>query len=373
MHICSITFYAGLSSTTSEISKGIQSITVEPNNTSSDESDITEDEEAENEDVVRFILGNSSSINGSKKSPKDRSNGSSTGGSSIGVQQIFQSLGLSPTIFLETHRQSPKNNKVAEKVTNWDSNIPADVIEELGNNIGGSRGPPTSKIRLTYGMESKDGRSTHDVNIPVTHISSSSSNTIRKSSVKDQDNVKLNTKETYSKEKEQLSASENSNQGPFSSQVQLSGDNKIRISAPSFGRTKESSSLLSVPSRKMDKSSTSTNVGTAGSGSQGGTIGEKRPLSAMSSTPQDHNIDENEDESKKKKPKTSSASNASSSAGVSAGVSAKEEGSIGKESLPTSASSSVSSVGGTAGTGSTLGKGGRSTRGNSSEKNPGIV
>ena len=248
-----------------------------------------------------------------------------------------------------------------------ESDISLDESEEVGI-IGRSRRPSLSKVRLTYGLESRDGRSTDDVNIPATHFASNSSSTAQKFFENGQDTVIFNTKETISNEKEQLRASESSNSA--SSHVQLSGNTKIKISSPSFAKTKEKFSLLRIPSRKMDKSSTSTTAGSSGSGNPGEAAGEKRPSSSMSSAPQDHHNDENEDESKKKKQKTSSTSNTASASGVSAGASTKDEGSVGKDSLPTSASSSVSSVGGTVGT--TLGKGGRSTRGSSSEKTTGM-
>jgi hypothetical protein len=127
---------------------------IHSNSTSSDESEVTEDEEAEIEDVVRFLTGNSSSANGNRKSPKDRANCSSSSGCYLEVKRVFQNLGLSPTKFLEN---SPvKHNKESSKFSSTKfykrPEQPQDALQQSP-----SRDIPPSKIRLTYGIEFDGG------------------------------------------------------------------------------------------------------------------------------------------------------------------------------------------------------------------------
>ena len=226
------------------------------------------------------------------------------------------------------------------------------------------RGPLTSKIRLTYGIDVNDERDTDDIATSSINSSDTSSSRIIKSIVKYQDNVELNTKETH-----QYHQPISVNSDKSSSQLPLSINTKIRISTTNFTKIGNNSTKVGESSRKMDKSSTSTSTGTSsGSLNQSAPVAEKRPLSATASAPQEH-VDENEDETKKKKQKTSVSANTSS--GTSSGASSKEEGNNGKDSVPSSSSGSSASAGTIAGTGSILGKGGRSTRGSSSEKNTG--
>jgi len=352
---------------TSESRKEIIDVRIQSNNTSSDESEFTEDEEAENEDVVKFLTGNSSSsINGSKKSPKDRANCSTSSGSYVEVKKVFQNLGLSPTKFLEN---SPvKQGKEIDKTIKLKSYTRPEVATEDIYHNHESRDTPLSKLRLTYGMEIGDRNVKDDLISPTKPSFNKSSKTIAKST----DNVNSNTKEeSYDNTRKYQSTPEKKNSNS-SSHVKFSGINRIRISTNNIPKTKDISTLISASSRKMDKPVATASTGSSSSSSNpNASVGEKRPLSSTGTAPQDHHIDDNDEESKRKKQKISSTSSASSSSGSLSGTLAKEEVNPGKDALHSSNSGSTSSTGGTGITGSTSGKGGRSTRGSSSEKNTG--
>ena len=318
-------------------------------NISSDESEPidSEEEEAENEDVIKFLSGQSSATNGNKRSP----NCPNSGGSYLEVKKVFQNLGLSPTKFLD----SPvKSNKNIDKLTTLKSfTCPASAKDSHRRDKG--RDVPISKTRLTYGMEIDDGYSKNDLVTPSNHSISKSS----KSNSRDIDSNKTNTKEIYDTTKPRQI--DNTNKDSSSSNTTLSGNTRIRISTNHISKPKEFSNSLTIINRKMDKSSNS------GSSNQNPSAGEKRPLSSVNPSQEQHN-DDIDDETKRKKQKISS-SVASATSGKD--VSGKDDTNVGKETSALSGTTSTASTGGTVGNSSSSGKGGRSTRGSSSEKTTG--
>ena len=337
---------------------------IHSNDTSSDESESvnTEDEEAENEDVIRFLAGSTSSINGNKKSPKDHSNCSNSSASYLEVKKIFQNLGLSPTKFLEN---SPV--KHSKEVDQFNKLKQRNEQNEDSHQKTGWRDTPISKIRLTYGMEIEHGNVKDKVVSPSKSLVTKS----LKSTSRNLCTVQSNTKETNDIAKDHKSTTDNHN---ISTSVKISGNNKIRISTSSVLKPKDTFPSSSASTKRMDKSSNSSSSGTpSGSSSQSASVGEKRPLSSNTSGPQEHHIDDNDDETKRKKQKMSSASTASLSSGSSNVPSAKDETNTGKDSSSSSNIAPASSTVGTGSAGSTTGKSGRSTRGSSSEKNLGIL
>lgn len=168
--------------------KEIEYDSIHSNDISSDESESvnSEDEDAENEDVIRFLAGSTSSINGNKKSPKDRTNCSNSSASYLEVKKIFQNLGLSPTKFLEN---SPaKHSKEIDQLTKLKQRNEKNDDSHHKNEW---RDVPISKIRLTYGMETEHG----NVKDKLVSPSKSSLNKPLKSTSRDLYNVQFNTKE----------------------------------------------------------------------------------------------------------------------------------------------------------------------------------
>ena len=318
-------------------------------NISSDESEPidSDEEEAENEDVIKFLSGQSSGTNGNKRSP----NCPNSGGSYLEVKKVFQNLGLSPTKFLD----SPvKSNKNIDKLTTLKSfTCPASAKDSHRRDKG--RDVPISKTRLTYGMEIDDGYSKNDLVTPSNHSISKSS----KSNSRDIDSNKTNTKEIYDTTKPRQT--DTTNKDSSSSNTTLSGNTRIRISTNHISKPKEFSNSLTIINRKMDKSSNS------GSSNQNPSAGDKRPLSSVNPSQEQQN-DDIEDESKRKKQKISS-SVVSATSGKD--VSGKDDANVGKETSALSGTTSTASTGGTTGNSSSSGKGGRSTRGSSSEKTTG--
>ena len=329
---------------------------IHSNSNSSDESEVTDDEEAEIEDVVRFLTGNSSSGNGNRKSPKDRTNCSSSSGCYLEVKRVFQNLGLSPTKFLEN---SPvKHNKDSSKFSSTKfykrPEQPQDTLQQSP-----SRDIPPSKIRLTYGIEF-DGGNVKD------RLTSPNKRSITKSA---NSRVKEHTASVKVITKEQLRYK--AREYPSSSTIPVtqglefeSHCNRLQISSTAIAQNQDNP--ISIIKR-MDKSSASASSGSSSvSSGQSAAAGEKRSL--PSSTAQEHHTNDNDDETKRKKQKTSSVSsapNTSGSLGVGGG---KEDGSGGKDSMSstTTATASSSATASSAGSGSA--KPGRSTRGSSSEK-----
>ena len=318
-------------------------------NISSDESEPidSDEEEAENEDVIKFLSGQSSGTNGNKRSP----NCPNSGGSYLEVKKVFQNLGLSPTKFLD----SPvKSNKNIDKLTTLKSfTCPASAKDSHRRDKG--RDVPISKTRLTYGMEIDDGYSKNDLVTPSNHSISKSS----KSNSRDIDSNKTNAKEIYDTTKPRQT--DTTNKDSSSSNTTLSGNTRIRISTNHISKPKEFSNSLTIINRKMDKSSNS------GSSNQNPSAGDKRPLSSVNPSQEQQN-DDIEDESKRKKQKISS-SVVSATSGKD--VSGKDDANVGKETSALSGTTSTASTGGTTGNSSSSGKGGRSTRGSSSEKTTG--
>ena len=343
----------------SETKKENLDANIHSNSTSSDESEVTEDEEAEIEDVVRFLTGNSSSGNGNRKSPKDRTNCSSSSGCYLEVKRVFQNLGLSPTKFLEN---SPvKHNKESSKFSSTKyykrPEQPQDALQQSP-----SRDIPPSKIRLTYGIEFDGGNVKDRLTSPNKRSITKSAN----SSVKEHTaSVKVITKEQlrYKAREYPSSSTILGTQGlEFESHC-----NRLKISSTAIAQNQDNPISIIESSNRMDKSSASASSGSSSvSSGQSAAAGEKRSLPA--STAQEHHTNDNDDETKRKKQKTSSVSsapNTSGSLGVGGG---KEDGSGGKDSMSstTTATASSSATASSAGSGSA--KPGRSTRGSSSEK-----
>ena len=331
---------------------------IHSNGNSSDESEVTDDEEAEIEDVVRFLTGNSSSGNGNRKSPKDRTNCSSSSGCYLEVKRVFQNLGLSPTKFLEN---SPvKHNKESSKFSTTKyykrPEQPQDALQQSP-----SRDIPPSKIRLTYGIEFDGGNVKDRLTSPNKRSIAKSAN----SSVKEHTaSVKVITKEQLRYKAREYPSSSTI---PVTQGLEFESHcNRLQISSTAIAQNQDNP--ISIIKR-MDKSSASASSGSSSvSSGQSAAAGEKRSLPASSSTAQEHHTNDNDDETKRKKQKTSSSSSApitSGSLGVGGG---KEDGSGGKDSMSstTTATASSSATASSAGSGSA--KPGRSTRGSSSEK-----
>ena len=351
-------YFLDSSFNTSQESKENNIFYTHSSNISSDESEPidSDEEEAENEDVVKFLTGNSSTTNGNKKSP----NCPNSGGSYLEVKKVFQNLGLSPTKFLEN---SPiKSTKNIDKLTTLKTfTCPASATESHHRDKG--RDVPISKTRLTYGMEIDDGSTKNDLASP----SNQSVNKSSKSNSRDSEIVKVTTKEIYQTTKPRQIDPVDRNIS--SSHVTLSGNTKIKISSSNISKSRDISNSVTSIGRKMDKSSSSGGTtGTAGSSNQNSSAGEKRPLPSTNPA-QDQHLEDNDDETKRKKQKISSSSGASSSSKEGSG---KEDTNIGKDGSNLSNTTSTTSTGGVGGNGSTLGKGGRSTRGSSSEKSAGM-
>ena len=309
---------------------------------SSDESDdVTEDEDAENEEVARFLLGSSSS----------------THLSSIGVQKIFQNLGLSPTLFLRSTNFTKKHKGFLKSGSDKEQeDIPIDVVGGCSNLIHGLPPPPLSKIRLTYGDETfppKEDR----------HRKTSSN-------INKEDLSVLHTKPLLSESENKPAASQSAN------------CNKIKISTSSFTHQIQQSLLKSNIRTSMDKTSSNTGTGGISSGSTPVTSAEKRPLpTAQEEQPQaDENI--TEEETKKKKQKTNATSSVPSSnspaptnttactTSTSVGTSKKDDD---NKDSSNSTASNAGTTSGSSSAGAAVGKSSRSTRGSSSEKSTGIV
>ena len=297
------------------------------------------------------MSGNSSASNGNKKSP----NCPSSGGSYLEVKKVFQNLGLSPTKFLD----SPiKSNKNIDKLTSLKSfTCPASTKE--GHRRDKGRDVPISKTRLTYGMEIDDRESKNNLDAPSTN----SINNPLKSNTRDTESNKTNTKEIYDTTRPRQIVT--TNRSNSSSNVTLSGNTRVKISANHYSKPRDTCNSLAAVDRKMDKSS---NTGSSsGSSTQNPSAGEKRPLSSVNPSQEQH-LDDNDDETKRKKQKISSAGGSTSSGKDGPG---KDDTNAGKDSSNLSGSSSSASTIGSAGNGSSSGKVGRSTRGSSSEKTTG--
>ena len=334
---------------------------IHSNSTSSDESEVTDDEEAEIEDVVRFLTGNSSSANGNRKSPKDRTNCSSSSGCYLEVKRVFQNLGLSPTKFLEN---SPvKHNKGSINVSSTKyykrPEQPQDALQQSP-----SRDIPPSKIRLTYGIEFDGGNVKDRLTSPYKRSITKSAN----SSVKEHTaSVKVVTKEQL-RYKAREYPSSSTILGTQGSEFE-SHSNRLKISSTAIAQNQDNPISIIESSKRMDKSSASASSGSSSvSSGQSAAAGEKRSLPASSSTAQEHHTNDNDDETKRKKQKTSSSSSApitSGSLGVGGG---KEDASGGKDSMSSSPTATASSGVTASSAGSGSAKPGRSTRGSSSEK-----
>ena len=346
----------------SETKKENLDANIHSNSTSSDESEVTEDEEAEIEDVVRFLTGNSSSANGNRKSPKDRTNCSSSSGCYLEVKRVFQNLGLSPTKFLEN---SPvKHNRESSKLSSTKyykrPEQPQDTLQQSP-----SRDIPPSKIRLTYGIEF-DGGNVKD------RLTSPNKRSITKSA---NSRVKEHTASGKVITKEQLryNAREYSSSStiPVTQGLEFEANsdcNRLKISNTAIAQNQDNPISIIESSKRMDKSSASASSGSSSASSgQSAVAGEKRSLPS-SSTAQEHHTNDNDDETKRKKQKTSSTSSAPNTSGSSGVGGGKEDGSGGKDSMSSSTTTTASSVVTASSAGSGSVKPGRSTRGSSSEK-----
>ena len=346
----------------SETKKENLDANIHSNSTSSDESEVTEDEEAEIEDVVRFLTGNSSSSNGNRKSPKDRTNCSSSSGCYLEVKRVFQNLGLSPTKFLEN---SPvKHNKESSKFSSAKyykrPEQPQDALQQSP-----SRDIPPSKIRLTYGIEFDGGNVKDRLASPNKRSITKSAN----SRVKEHTaSVKVITKEQLRYNAREYSSSSTI---PVTQGLEFESHacNRLRISNTAIPQNQDNPISITESSERMDKSSASATSGSSSvSSGQSAVAGEKRSLPSSSSTAQEHHANDNDDETKRKKQKTSSTSSAPITSGSLGAGGAKEDGGGGKDpmSSSTTATSSSGVTASSAGSGSA--KAGRSTRGSSSEK-----
>ena len=236
----------------SETKKENLDANIHSNSTSSDESEVTEDEEAEIEDVVRFLTGNSSSANGNRKSPKDRTNCSSSSGCYLEVKRVFQNLGLSPTKFLEN---SPvKHNRESSKLSSTKyykrPEQPQDTLQQSP-----SRDIPPSKIRLTYGIEFDGGNVKDRLTSPNKRSITKSAN----SRVKEHTaSVKVITKEQLRYNAREYSSSSTI---PVTQGLEFEANsdcNRLKISNTAIAQNQDNPISIIESSKRMDKSSAST-------------------------------------------------------------------------------------------------------------------